>query len=108
MLAVPRVGLAVWAVGDGIYLSDRRGTYVEYTLLDTTWRGRVAGRRWLADCARTAVRLDTRRLQRHARRPRPFTLIALGLLVADHYAPSTTRAIWLCAAILAGRSCASR
>ena len=75
---------AVWAVGDGIYLYQVAvGTYEEYTLLDTTWplaSVLVA----LAACARP--RLDTRRLRGGMLVvPAAFTLIALGLLVADHY-----------------------
>ena len=93
---------SVWAVGDGIYLYQVAvETYVEYTLLDTTWPAAAA---LVALAAmRPAVRLDTRRLRSGMLVvPAGFTLIALGLLVLDHYARLNDAAIWLAsAAVLA-------
>ena len=100
---------AVWAIGDGIYLYQAAvGTYEEYTLLDTTWP--LASVLVALAALRPAVRLDTRRLRSGMLVvPAAFTLIALGLLVADHYvAPQSRRDLAGAAAPSSPRSCASR
>jgi two-component system cell cycle response regulator len=86
---------AVWAVGDGIYLYQVAvGTYVEYTLLDTTWP--LAAVLIALAAMRPATRLDTRRLRGGMLVvPASFTLIALTLLVVDHYQRLNDAAIWL-------------
>ena len=74
---------------------------MEYTLLDTTWP--LASVLVALAALRPAVRLDTRRLRGGMLVvPAAFTLIALGLLVADHYIRLNDGAIWLaCGAVLA-------
>jgi diguanylate cyclase (GGDEF)-like protein len=86
---------AVWAIGDGIYLYQVAvGTYVEYTLLDTTWP--LAAVLIALAAMRPAVRLDTRRLRGGMLVvPAAFTLVALALLVVDHYQRLNDTAIWL-------------
>ena len=86
---------AVWAVGDGIYLYQVAvGTYVEYTLLDTTWP--LASVLIALAAMRPATRLDTRRLRGGMLVvPAAFTLLALALLVVDHYQRLNDAAIWL-------------
>ncbi len=86
---------AVWAVGDGIYLYQVAvGTYVEYTLLDTTWP--LASVLIALAAMRPATRLDTRRLRGGMLVvPAAFTLLALALLVIDHYQRLNDAAIWL-------------
>ena len=86
---------AVWAVGDGIYLYQVAvGTYVEYTLLDTTWP--LAAVLIALAAMRPATRLDTRRLRGGMLVvPAAFTLLALALLVVDHYQRLNDAAIWL-------------
>ncbi|MBE2315721.1 diguanylate cyclase [Solirubrobacter sp. CPCC 204708] len=93
---------AIWAVGDVIYLYQAaKGTYQDYTLLDLTWPGAylLMG----AAACLPARRLDARRLRGGLLvLPATFTLVALGLLVADHYVRLNHVAIWLaCGAIVA-------
>ena len=100
---------AVWAIGDGIYLYQAAvGTYVEYTLLDTTWPlasragrarrdapGRPAGH------AAPARRHAGRARRVHADRARPAGRRPLR-------APQRRRDLAGVAAPSSPRSCASR
>jgi diguanylate cyclase (GGDEF)-like protein len=89
------LAFTVWGIGDGIYLYQAAvGTYVEYTLLDTTWP--LAAVLIAAASTRPATRLDTRRLRGGMLVvPAAFTLGALALLAIDHYERSHDAAIWL-------------
>jgi hypothetical protein len=92
---------AIWAVADVIYLYQAAlGTYRDYTLLDLTWPAAylLIG---LAACL-PARRLDARSLRGGLLvLPATFTLVALGLLVADHYVQLNEMAVWLaCGAIV--------
>ena len=74
---------AVWAIGDGIYLYQVAvGTYVEYTLLDTTWP--LATVLVALAALRPAVRLDTRRL-------RSGMLVVPAVVHADRARPARRR-----------------
>lgn len=93
---------AIWAVADGIYLYQTAvGTYREYTILDITWPAAyvLIG---LAACL-PARRLDARSLRAGLLvLPATFTLVALGLLMLDHYVRINHVAIWLaCGAVVA-------
>ena len=93
---------ATWAVADVIYLYQTAlGTYRDYTPLDLTWPGAylLIG---IAACL-PARRIDARRLRGGLLiLPATFTLVALGLLVVDHYVRLNEAAIWLaCGAIVA-------
>ncbi|MDA0181347.1 diguanylate cyclase [Solirubrobacter phytolaccae] len=86
---------ATWAVADVIYLYQAAlGTYRDYTLLDLTWPAAylLIG---LAACL-PAQRLDARRLRGGLLvLPATFTLVALGVLVVDHYVVLNHVAVWL-------------
>jgi diguanylate cyclase (GGDEF)-like protein len=93
---------AIWAVADVIYLYQAAlGTYRDDTILDVTWPGAyvLIG----AAACLPARRLDARRLRGGLLiLPATFTLVALGLLVVDHYTRLNEVAIWLaCGAIVA-------
>ena len=88
-------------VADGIYLYEvAQGTYQEYTLLDTAWPAAYV---LVAFAARQrATQLDTRRLRGGLLAvPAAFTLVALGLLIFDHYQRLNELALWLAAASVA-------
>ena len=70
------------------------GTYQEYTVLDTAWPAVYV---LVAFAAASPTRaLDTRRLRGGMLAlPAGFTLLALGLLVADHYLRLNAVALWL-------------
>jgi diguanylate cyclase (GGDEF)-like protein len=92
------LAFAVWVVADVIYLYQTAvGTYEEYTLLDTCWPAAYV---LIALAARQPTRrLETRRLRGGLLAvPAAFTLIALGLLICDHYARLNEVALWLAAA----------
>ena len=88
----------IYAVTDGIYLYQvALGTYREFTLLDAGWPTAFVLVAFAA--AQPAVRLDARRLRGGMLVvPAAFTLIALGLLVLDHYAALNGAAVWLATA----------
>jgi two-component system cell cycle response regulator len=94
------LAFGVWAVGDTIYLYQTAvGTYREYTVLDTSWPAAyvlIGFAAWTP-----ARRLDARRLRGATLAfPATMTLVALGLLVLDHYRPLNAVALWLaCAAV---------
>src|SRR3954468_9381018 len=94
------LAFGVWAVADTIYLYQTAiGTYREYTALDTAWPaayvliGLVA---W-----QPARRLDARRARGATLVfPAAMTLVAVGLLMVDHYRELNVLALWLaCAAV---------
>jgi diguanylate cyclase (GGDEF)-like protein len=89
------LALAAFAVVDTIYLYQVAvDTYREYTLLDTGWPAAYVLMA-IAAC-RPAMRLDTRRLRGGILAvPAAFTLVALGLLVYDHYDRLHEVALWL-------------
>lgn len=89
------LAFAVWTVGDLLYLYQTAvGTYEEFTVLDMTWPGAYV---LIALAAlQPSVRLDARRLRGGMLvLPAASTLIALSLLVVDHYARLNHVAIWL-------------
>jgi two-component system cell cycle response regulator len=95
------LALAVFGVSDTLYLYEVAvGTYREYTVLDTGWPAAfvlVA----IAAC-HPAQRIDTRRLRGGMLViPAACTLIALGLLVYDHYDRLNAAALWLATAAVA-------
>jgi diguanylate cyclase (GGDEF)-like protein len=95
------LAFGVWAVADTIYLYQTAlGTYREFTVLDTAWPAAyvlIALAAW-----QPARRLDARRLRGATLAfPAAMTLVALGLLVADHYRALNDVALWLaCGAVL--------
>jgi two-component system cell cycle response regulator len=92
------LAFGTWAVADVIYLyQTARGSYQAYTLLDTCWPFAYV---LIGLAARQpSVRLDTRKLRGGILAvPATFTLIALGLLIYDHYARLNDVALWLAAA----------
>jgi two-component system, cell cycle response regulator len=97
--AVVALGFAVFAVGDTIYLYQAAvGTYVEYTLLDSAW---PASFTILAFAAwQPPRRLDAGRLRGWGMLvvPTVLAIVALGMLVVDHYARVNGLALWLAAA----------
>jgi diguanylate cyclase (GGDEF)-like protein len=95
------LGFVVWAVGDSIYLYQvALGTYDEYRLLDTTWP--AAYLLFALAAHRPAERLDTRRLSRGMLLlPAGGTLVALGMLVLDHYVRLHLAAMWIATAAIA-------
>ena len=94
------LAFAVWAVADTIYLYQTAvGTYREFTVLDTSWPAAyvlIGLAAWTP-----ARRLDARRLRGATLAfPAAMTLVALGLLVLDHYRPLNAVALWLaCGAV---------
>jgi two-component system, cell cycle response regulator len=97
--AVVALGFVVFAVGDTIYLYQAAvGTYVEYTLLDSAW---PASFTILAFAAwQPPRRLDAGRLRGWGMLvvPTVLAIVALGMLVVDHYARVNGLALWLAAA----------
>jgi two-component system, cell cycle response regulator len=97
--AVVALGFAVFAVGDTIYLYQAAvGTYVEYTLLDSAW---PASFTILAFAAwQPPRRLDAGRLRGWGMLvvPTVLAIVALGMLVVDHYSRVNGLALWLAAA----------
>jgi len=95
------LAFGVWAVADTIYLYQTAlGTYREYTVLDTAWPAAyvlIAVAAWLP-----ARPLDARRLRGATLAfPAAMTLVALGLLMRDHYRELNDVALWLaCGALL--------
>jgi diguanylate cyclase (GGDEF)-like protein len=89
------LGFAVWVVADTIYLYQVAvGTYEEYTLLDAAWPAAYVLFA-IASCL-PATRLDPRQLRGGLLAfPAGATLVALGLLVVDHYTGLNGVAIWL-------------
>ena len=93
------LGFAVFAVADTIYLVQAaQGTYREFTLLDTIWPAAftlIAFAAW-----QPARRLGPR--HRHSSAmlapPAVLALVALGLLLVDHYSRLNALALWLAAA----------
>src|SRR3954454_4775498 len=95
------LAFAVWAVADAVFLNQvALGTYRELTPLDTCWPATYV---LLAVAAgRPAERLDARRLRGGMLAiPATFTLVALGLLVMDHYSRRHVVALWLATAAIA-------
>jgi two-component system cell cycle response regulator len=89
------LAFGVWAVADTIYLYQTAlGTYREYTLLDPAWPASyvlIGFAAW-----QPARRLDARRLRGATLAfPAAMTLVALGLLVLDHYRKLNDVALWL-------------
>jgi two-component system cell cycle response regulator len=96
------LAFAIWTVADLIYLYQTAlGTYEEFTPLDTAWPAAYV--MIAAAATRPALRLDTRQLRGGMLVvPATFTLLALGVLVVDHYTRLNHAAMWLAtAAILA-------
>jgi two-component system, cell cycle response regulator len=97
--ALIALGFVVFAVGDTIYLYQAAvGTYVEYTLLDAAWPASFA---ILAFAAwQPPKRLDAGRLRGWGMLvvPTVLAIVALGMLVVDHYARVNALALWLAAA----------
>ena len=89
------LAFAVWAIADTIYLYQAAlGTYEDYTLLDTAWPPAYV----LVALAALPPGRAARRAPpapRHARPARRVTLVALGLLVFDHYSRLNLAALWL-------------
>ena len=86
---------ATWAVADVIYLYQAAlGSYREFTPLDTAWPAAyvlIGFAAW-----RPARRLDARRLRGGMLAlPVALTLVALGMLVLDHYSELNEVALWL-------------
>ncbi|WP_028065526.1 hypothetical protein [Solirubrobacter soli] len=94
------IALTLWAVADTTYLYQVAvGTYREFTVLDTSWPAAYVLVAFAA--CRPAERLDTRRLRGGMLfLPATFTLVALGLLVYDHYARANEVAVWLATAAI--------
>jgi diguanylate cyclase (GGDEF)-like protein len=96
------LAFGVWAVADSVYLYQTAvGTYREYTVLDTGWPAAyvlIALAAW-----QPSLRLDARRLRGATLAfPAAMTLVALGLLMADHYRELNDFALWLaCGAVAA-------
>ncbi len=94
------LAFGVWAVADTIYLYQTAlGTYREYTLLDAAWPASyvlIGFAAW-----QPARRLDARRLRGATLAfPATMTLVALGLLMLDHYRELNDVALWLaCGAV---------
>jgi len=94
------LAFGVWAVVDTIYLYQTAvGTYREYTPLDTGWPAAyvlIGLAAW-----QPARRLDARRLRGATLAfPAAMTLVALGLLMVDHYRDLNDVALWLaCGAV---------
>jgi two-component system cell cycle response regulator len=94
------LAFGVWAVVDTIYLYQTAvGSYREYTLLDTGWPAAyvlIGLAAW-----QPSRRLDARRLRGATLAfPAAMTLVALGLLMMDHYRGLNDVALWLaCGAI---------
>jgi diguanylate cyclase (GGDEF)-like protein/putative nucleotidyltransferase with HDIG domain len=93
------LGFGLFAVIDTVYLyQTARGTYVEDTLLDAGWPALyviVAFAAW-----QPQKRLDARALRGGAMLALPAgsALLALGLLIFDHYARLNSLAMWMAAA----------
>jgi diguanylate cyclase (GGDEF)-like protein len=92
--------LLVTAIGDGVFLRQvAAGTYVPGTLLDVLWPaaalllGFGAWARWHAPPRAMGGRLVMVM-------PAVFALLALGVLVLDHYSRISAVALWLAAATL--------
>ncbi|HWK29190.1 MAG TPA: HD domain-containing phosphohydrolase [Solirubrobacter sp.] len=92
---------ALYAVADGVYLYQAaRGTYGGFTLLDACWPAAFVLVAFAA--SRPATRLDARRLRGTMLAvPAAFTLVALALLVLDHYRTLNGAAMWLATAAVA-------
>jgi two-component system cell cycle response regulator len=94
------LAFAIWAVADTIYLyQSAKGTYTDFTVLDTAWPASyvlMAFAAW-----RPARGIDARRLRRGILAlPACLTLVALAMLMRDHYSPLNQVALWLaCAAV---------
>jgi len=95
------LAFGVWAVADTLYLYQTAvGTYREYTILDTAWPAAyvlIALAAW-----QPARRLDARRLRGATLAfPAAMTLVAVGLLMTDHYRELNDVALWLaCSSVL--------
>src|SRR3954449_10542261 len=92
------LAFATWAFADTIYLYQASaGTYHETTLLDVCWPAAYV---LLALAAlRPAERLDAERLRGGLLvLPAGATLLALALLVYDHYSRLNALAVWLATA----------
>jgi len=92
------LGFGLWGVADVIYLYQAaQGTYQDYTILDASW---PATYMLVALAARQrASRLDARQLRRGMLAlPAGSTLLALALLVYDHYSQLNESAVLLAAA----------
>ena len=95
------LAFAVFAIGDVIYLYQvALGTYEDFTLLDSFWPAAfllVGFAAW-----RPVTRLSERRLRGGMLAlPATFTLVALAMLVVDHYERLNLAAIWLATAAIA-------
>jgi two-component system, cell cycle response regulator len=94
------LAFAVWAVADTVYLYQAAlGSYREFTILDTAWPAAyvlIAFAAW-----RPVRRLDARRVRGATLvLPAAMTLVALALLMADHYRELNDVALWLaCGAV---------
>jgi two-component system cell cycle response regulator len=94
------LAFGVWAVADTIYLyQTAMGTYREYTVLDTAWPAAyvlIGLAAW-----QPARRLDARRVRGATLVfPAAMTLVALGVLMVDHYRQLNDVALWLaCGAV---------
>jgi two-component system cell cycle response regulator len=98
-LALIGVGLLLWAVADCVYASlASNDAYREGTLLDSMWPAGVL----LVACAAWQPVAATR-LRRAETLPvfavsAAFMLLALGLVILDHYIRLTPLALWLASA----------
>ncbi len=92
------VAFAGWAIADVIYLIQAaRDTYVEFTMLDTAWP--LCGLLIALAAGRPAGRLEARAVRRGMLViPAVATLMALGVLVVDHYVRVNIVAVWLATA----------
>ena len=91
----------IWVIADGIYLYQvALGTYRDYTELDSTWPAAYLLVAFAA--VRPAAHIDLRRLRSGMLAlPAACTLVALGLLLFDHYTRLNALALWLAAAAVA-------
>jgi diguanylate cyclase (GGDEF)-like protein len=98
-LALIGLGLLLWAVADSVYASlASSGTYREGTLLDSMWPAGVL----LVACAAWQP-VGAIRRRRAETLPvfavsAAFTVVALGLVILDHYIRLTPLALWLASA----------
>ncbi len=94
------VGLLLWALADAIYLyQEATSSYLDGNLLDSLWPLGALG---VAAAATLPEPSAAKRRHRHSVVfPSLFSLIAVGLLVADHFDRLPAISIWLAAATLA-------
>jgi diguanylate cyclase (GGDEF)-like protein len=97
-LAVIGAALLLWAAADAVYVYlASLGTYHQGTLLDAAWTAGalLAG---AAAWQRSPARLQAAETLSGYVAAAVFTLVALGLIMLDHYTRLSALAIWLAAA----------